>query len=271
MGAENARLRSLIAGCGDFVSLPHPQDFAADLTRELYARIIASPVTGAKPRKAATLILIDRSGPVAKVLMGKRHDGHKFMPGKYVFPGGRVEAADKHMNVAGTLDAVTEQKLMRCLRNPSSAGARAIALAAIRETFEETGILIGETEFGAPADPPPGAWSEFASHNVFPSLEEVHFIGRAITPPRNKLRFDALFLAADASAIAKQIDGVVSADSELVELVWVTIADALEMGLVAITRVMLRELENRVALGMSRYLPVPCYHCGRSGWIRQEV
>ena len=91
------------------MSLPHPQDLAAALTQELYARVISQPVTGVKPRKAATLILIDRSGPEPKVLMGKRHAGHKFMPGKFVFPGGRVEPADRRMNIAGALDSITEQ------------------------------------------------------------------------------------------------------------------------------------------------------------------
>ena len=44
-----------------------------------------------RPKDAATLILIDRSGKVPKVLLGKRHHGHKFMPGKFVFPGGGVD------------------------------------------------------------------------------------------------------------------------------------------------------------------------------------
>ncbi len=273
MGAQNARVRSVGAHSGlpVTIALPHPQDFAADLTRELFARSMAQPVTGAKPRRAATLILIDRAGPVPKVLMGKRHAGHKFMPGKFVFPGGRIEPADRRMNIAGALDAVTEQKLMRCLRRPTASAARAIALAAIRETYEETGLLIGSSDVGAPEAPPPGAWTDFAAHGIFPSLENIHFIGRAVTPPRNKLRFDAHFLAADASAIGKRVEGIVNPDSELVELVWATIADALDMGLVAITRVMLRELENRVALGMSRHLPVPCYQFSRKGWLRQEL
>ena len=50
-----------------------------------------------RPKLAATLILLDRSGDIPKVLMGKRHAGHKFMAGKFVFPGGRIEAADRKM------------------------------------------------------------------------------------------------------------------------------------------------------------------------------
>ncbi len=251
--------------------LPHPQDLAAELTRELYARVIAQPVTGVRPRQAATLILIDRTGPEPRVLMGRRHAGHKFMPGKFVFPGGRVEPADRRMNIAGALDSITEQKLMACLRNPSPAGARAVALAAIRETFEETGLLIGAADMGVPDQAPEGAWRDFAAHGIFPSLEDIHFIGRAITPPRNKIRFDALFLAADATAVSKRVEGFVGPDSELTELVWVTIREALDLGLVAITRTILAELENRIALGMSRHLPTPVYRFGRKGWMRELV
>jgi len=54
-------------------------------------RDLTSPYV--RPKDAATLILVDRGGRVPKVLLGKRHQGHKFMPGKFVFPGGRVDAA----------------------------------------------------------------------------------------------------------------------------------------------------------------------------------
>ena len=106
---------------------------------------------------------------------------------------------------------------------------------------------------------------------MHPDLSGIHFIARAITPPRNKLRFDAHFLAADATAIAHRVDGVVSPNSELVELVWVPVREALNMGLVAITRVILRELENRVAQGFGRDLPVPFYQFTRTGWRRDEI
>src|SRR3982751_4863569 len=57
-----------------------------------------------KPRDAATLIVVDRSGPTPKVLLGKRHAGLKFMAGKFVFPGGRMEPGDRKMPVASELD-----------------------------------------------------------------------------------------------------------------------------------------------------------------------
>jgi 8-oxo-dGTP pyrophosphatase MutT (NUDIX family) len=139
------------------------------------------------PKDASTLILLDRSGPSPKVLMGKRHDRHVFLPGKFVFPGGGVDAADKLMAPAVSLDPRTEQKLMRRTRRPTAIKARSLALAAVRETFEETGLLLGrkgEAVQGLPA----GAWQAFAEANILPDLSSMHFIARAITPPRRARR-----------------------------------------------------------------------------------
>src|SRR5947208_1387363 len=81
-----------------------------------------------RPKDAATLILVDRAGSVPKVLLGKRHHGHKFMPGKFVFPGGRVDPADQRMPVAQELDPHAQVHLMKRLQRPSVAKARALAL-----------------------------------------------------------------------------------------------------------------------------------------------
>src|SRR3977135_3838023 len=94
-------------------------------------------------RDAATLILVDRSEAMPKVLLGRRHAGHKFLPGRFVFPGGRVEPSDGRMPVGAPLDPGVEARLLQRVRRPSATKARAFALAAIRETFEETGLLIG--------------------------------------------------------------------------------------------------------------------------------
>jgi 8-oxo-dGTP pyrophosphatase MutT (NUDIX family) len=146
------------------------------------ARLRKSP--NVRPRDAATLILLDHSGGAARVLLGRRHDGHKFMPGKFVFPGGRIEPCDRRMSIAGPLDAVVEEKLNARTRRPSSGFARALALAAIRETFEETGLALGVTDHGAPPEAPEGAWARFAATGVFPALDSLDFIARAITPSK---------------------------------------------------------------------------------------
>src|SRR5262249_38456976 len=169
-----------------------------------------------EPRDAATLMLIDRSGPAAKVLLGRRHASHKFMPGKFVFPGGRVEPIDRRMASATPIEPRVETRLMRRTQRPSRERARAILLAAIRETFEETGLLIG-TKRSTPVRSPGGPWDAFVAAGVVPDLASVHFVARAVTPPGRLKRFDTRFFAVDAGSIAARQDGKVGPDTELTE------------------------------------------------------
>jgi 8-oxo-dGTP pyrophosphatase MutT (NUDIX family) len=220
-----------------------------------------------RPKDAATLILVDRSGRMPKVLLGKRHARHKFMPGKFVFPGGRVDPADRHMPVARPLDPGAQANLLKRLARPSPAKARGFALAAIRETFEETGLVLGAPIKKMPAVPK-GPWSAFAQANVLPDLGDLHFIGRAITPPGRSRRFDARFFTLDASAIAHRIEGVTGPDAELIELVWMPLTQAKELDMPAVTGVMLEELEARIADGFGHDLPVPFYRMPRGRFMR---
>jgi 8-oxo-dGTP pyrophosphatase MutT (NUDIX family) len=212
-----------------------------------------------RPKDAATLIILDRSGGEPKILFGRRHQGHAFLPGKYVFPGGRVERADARMAAASELDPAVERALLQEMRRPSRSRARAMALAAIRETYEETGLMIGTRNKGAPVATTSRLWADFAAAAISPDLEALHFIARAITPPRRARRFDTRFFAIDAEAIAQRRDGVVGPDSELTDLVWVPLTEAPALGLMTVTLVVLEELTARIAAGMPRDLPVPFY------------
>jgi 8-oxo-dGTP pyrophosphatase MutT (NUDIX family) len=222
-----------------------------------------------RPKDAATLILIDRAGRFPKVLLGKRHARHKFMAGKFVFPGGRVDPTDKAMPVASALDPNAEMRLMQRFHKASPVRARALALAAVRETFEETGLLLGSR--GEAARTPAGVWSEFARHKILPDLGRIQFIGRAITPPGRVRRFDARFFTVDASAIADRVEGVVGPDSELVELVWLPLTEVKHLDMPAVTGVMLEELETRVADGFGHDLPVPFYRFIRGSFVREVL
>jgi 8-oxo-dGTP pyrophosphatase MutT (NUDIX family) len=228
----------------------------------------ASNVPNRPPKDAATLILLDRSGPAPKVLLGRRHQGHAFVPGRFVFPGGRLDAGDRLMTVAAPLDPRTEAKLMRHTRRPSAVKARALALAAIRETFEETGLLLGCRCTDAPPAPA-GAWSAFAAAKVYPDLANIHFIARAITPPRRPRRYDTRFFAADASAIAHRIEGVVGPDAELVELVWLPLNETEQVDLLAITQLVLRDLQAQIEAGFRHDLPVPFYRVRNGRRVRE--
>ena len=218
-------------------------------------------------RDAATMLVIDRSGPVPKVLLGRRHHGHKFMPGKFVFPGGRVELEDRRMSAATALDKRVEARLMCEVRYPSPQKSRGYPLAAIREVFEETGLLLGRRE--EPMRVPNEAWADFAKNGIHPDLAAVHFIARAITPPGRPRRFDTRFFAVDADAIAERIDGVVTADTELVELVWLPIEDTMKLDMPGITMAVLEELKIRTAGGFTHDQPVPFYRMQHGKRLRE--
>lgn len=223
-----------------------------------------------RPRDAATLILVDRSGPKPTVLMGRRHIRHKFMPGKFVFPGGRVEAYDGKMPVAGELAPAVEARLLKGVRRAGPARARAYALAAIRETAEETGLLLGRKDV-APLSTPADGWHTFAEAKVTPDLSPLHFIARAITPPGRSRRFDARFFVADADTISHRIDGVVGEDTELDQLVWIPLDDAKDLDLPTITQVVVEELGRRIAAGFDQAMPVPFYRMLHKRFVREML
>jgi len=221
-----------------------------------------------KPRDSATLILIDRAEKVPKVLLGRRHERHRFMPGKFVFPGGRIEPADGKMPALHPMDKHHLAKLMSRTRHPSAAKAAAFALAAIRETYEETGLMLGRPAPGA-ITAPPGIWQDFAKAGILPDLSAIHFIARAITPPKRPRRFDSRFFAADVSAIGRRDEGFVGPDKELVELVWLPITETQKLDMPGITAVALEELRDRIATGMSSDHPTPLYRMLHRRFLRE--
>ena len=243
---------------------------AADRAERLTRTIRDQTFPNLKPRDSATLILIDRAHPVPKVLLGRRHLRHRFMPGKFVFPGGRIEPTDRQMPTFAPLQAQYIARLMRRVRRPSAAKAAGYALAAVRETYEETGLMLGVRNDRA-IETPPGDWEAFAKAGILPDLSAVHFIARAITPPKRPLRFDSRFFAAEVSAIAHRADGFVGPESELVELVWLPINEARSLDMPGITAVVLEELQDRIAAGMNNDQPVPLYRMLHKRFVRETL
>lgn len=210
-----------------------------------------------RPKDAATLILVRPVGKTAEVLMGKRSGRHTFMPDKYVFPGGRVDPTDGRIPAATELHPRSEEKLAIGARRKT----RAFALTAIRETFEETGLIVG-----APCDVAPKVtpdWQPFFAQNAQPSLQGLRFIGRAVTPPYRPKRFDARFFMADAREALiddrPPVDG-----AELSDLQWVTLDDAMALDLPSVTRFMLGEIGERIA-SPSRQQAPPFLRWTRTG------
>src|ERR1700693_3750684 len=124
---------------------PIASGIVADRVERLTKTIRDQTFPNLKPRDSATLILIDRTESVPKVLLGRRHERHRFMPGKFVFPGGRIEPTDREMATLAALHDRHVARLMTKVRHASAAKAASFALAAIRETYEETGRRFGVT------------------------------------------------------------------------------------------------------------------------------
>ncbi|KJC34494.1 NUDIX domain-containing protein [Bradyrhizobium sp. LTSP857] len=223
-----------------------------------------------RPRDAATLILVDRSGAIPKVLVGKRHDKVVFMPGKFVFPGGRVDKTDYRVPVAAPITSELEANLAKGSPRTPPSRAKSLAIAAIREACEETGLCLGRKIEGK-APKLEGNWKPFADAGLLPDPSSLFLIARAITPPGRVKRFDTRFFTADASAITHRVEGVIHADAELVELVWVELGSKPLADLHPMTRNVLNELDTRLATGPLRHdAPVPFYHF-YSGTMQKDI
>ena len=190
-----------------------------------------------RPKNAATVMIIRRDAAKPRVLMGKRHGGHSFMPDRWVFPGGRIDRADYRAPFA--TDLRPEVGLLFDKHLPLGRG-RALAMAAVRETWEEAGLLIAKPGQARASGP----WKDFAAQGLLADLEAMDVIARAITPPAVGKRFDTWFLTADAerlSSLERQADC-----GELEEIAWVDFDEAMSLPLPAVTRMMLKEAVLRM-------------------------
>lgn len=197
-----------------------------------------------RPKLAGTLILTRQSKRGREILMGKRSTRHVFMPEQYVFPGGRVDRADSYAPLAGMMEG---EDLACMCRVMSERRARAAAAAAIRETAEEAGYLVGCEGRITSRHP---NWTVFRKSSLQPDARPLRLIARAITPPRRVRRFDAWFFHADAD---EAVAGIVKRESdELTDVRWVTREEAEALPLPHVTRFVLGELDRRLQQPASR-------------------
>jgi 8-oxo-dGTP pyrophosphatase MutT (NUDIX family) len=210
----------------------------------------ASPLPGQPIRDAATIILLRAAGGTPTVLMGRRGAGAAFMPMKFVFPGGAVDPGDAAVPLAGTLDPACRARLAADSAGPAP---EALAAAAVRELWEETGLVLGRPGRWPSAAPP--GWAGFAATGHLPAASALRFVFRAITPPGRTRRFDARFFLADASALAGDPDDFSRAAGELQDLRWVPLDEARRIDLPFITAVVLAEIAARLAGSRTEGVP----------------
>ena len=183
-----------------------------------------TPKRSRRPVDAATMVVWRRHRGAVEVLMGQRHRNHVFMPHAYVFPGGRVDAGDLALEPDKPL---RDDVLKRLERAANPTRARAIASAAVRETWEETGLVVGKVEDGA----------------LRPRLDGMDYFFRAITPPGRTRRFDARFFVVEA----ENLKGKLAGDGELVDLAFRTFDASRQLDVAGITRIAMAEAERHIA------------------------
>ncbi len=198
-------------------------------------------MTPPRPKDAATLVLVRQQNDGPRILMGRRAGGHSFMPDKYVFPGGKVDRCDRFIAAQSELTAQNHEAL---LAHNKARHPRAFALAAIRETWEETGLIVGCSGQLRTATSDHG-WQSYATKGAIPNLAPLHFIARAITPPMLSKRFDARFFLADA-AEALLDDRPPQDGAEMLDLRWFSYDDAMALDLPNVTRFILGEVAARL-------------------------
>ena len=227
--------------------------------RESVVQAPASPERRIRPRDAASIMLLDRAGGGVRVLMGRRSSAHVFMPDLYVFPGGRRDPTDHRLAFSTDLNPAVLQAL-KCVEGQpvSDARARALALAALRELYEEAGVPLGrplaETEAPLP---------------FLPDLANLRYMARAITPPGHSRRFDTRFFAIFADE-AKVDTSRVLESRELQDLQWIDVNDLPSLRIPEITAIILSDLRSGLEADPS--LPygrsVPFYFTRRGRFIR---
>ena len=152
--------------------------------------------------------------------MGRRPPKQKFMPNIYVFPGGAVEKEDENVEY---LKDFSKLELRALSHNCSLKRARAIGLAAIRETYEETGLLIGDSN-NTFIKPQPQSWDKFVKNKIKPRLDILNYIARAVTPKGQNKRFNARFFLCDANFSY----GSIEQNEELLDIDWYSIENIVE-------------------------------------------
>ena len=190
-------------------------------------------------RDAATVIVLRDRHTAPKVLMGQRGANAAFMPSKFVFPGGAVDTADGEISLSGQISPLCQSRLCE---DVDENRCHALSVAAVRELWEETGLILGTA--GA-WQAPNADWTEFAATGHQPDATALQFVFRAITPPGRPRRFDARFFFVDAAALVGDLDDFSRASDELSHLQWIPVDEVRRYDLPFITEVVLAEVAAR--------------------------
>ncbi len=229
------------------------------------------PLDAVRPVDSAGLLLI-RQGPAGpEILLGRRRRSARAFPGAYVFPGGLMETADRR--ASGFREDVPLPPAG--LDGRTRRGLRAFARTALRECYEETGLLLVsakpcETASGGPGEAP--VWRAYAEAGRAPAFEALLLTARAITPRNSQRRFHSRFFMAVLGPTAALLPGedaaAMGGDGELEDLGWVRLRDSGKVPLADANAVVLDEVRPHLAdhgigtegwPGRAAASPAPCF------------
>ena len=192
-----------------------------------------------QPRASAGLVLLRETRDGLHVLLGRRSASARFMPSVYVVPGGGLSAVDRAASgfcedlptPAGALDAATVRDLLPFAR------------AALRESFEETGAVLGEEDESVSGGSPAVAahWQAYRERRLQPAFGRLQLIARAITPVGSPIRYHTRFFMADGAGLQR----VGAGDGELEDIGWVRVDAALSRPMPEITVLVIEEALKR--------------------------
>jgi 8-oxo-dGTP pyrophosphatase MutT (NUDIX family) len=195
------------------------------------------PDTGVVPRDAATVMLV-RDAPEFEVFMLRRNLDSVWIAGASVFPGGAVDADDRHPRWEARCAGWNDDRATRALDRTD--GGLGLFVAAVRETFEEAGVLLARDPEGVVAD---GRRDHLTAaraalnagehdfdalvleHDLVLATDELLPVSHWITPPGAPRRYDTWFFLAAAPEGEYLHD-----DTELIASAWVRPGDALAAG-----------------------------------------
>jgi 8-oxo-dGTP pyrophosphatase MutT (NUDIX family) len=184
-----------------------------------------TPARVVRPRDAASLILLRGERDRVEVLVGRRPLAARFMPGVYVFPGGAIDPPDRR---AWGVESGAEALPARLV---------CAARAALRETWEEVGVLVGRAADVPLADGPDAVpvTRAYRKQGLVATLDGLTYVGRAITPPHSPRRFNTRFFLGDGELV----QGEPEASTELEDAGWRRLDPELIEGFRDVTRFML--------------------------------
>ena len=191
-------------------------------------------------RDAATVLILRDGTEGLEVFMLKRNLNSDFVGGAYVFPGGAVDPEDRHANLEPVCVGRSDAEASRRLGIES--GGLALWVAAIRESFEEAGVLLAYGADGkiVDLDHEDGAerWAEHrtavdtggrrlievcAAEGLRLAVDGMHYFGHWITPEGAPRRYDTRFFLAAAPANQTPLHD----DHEVIANEWLRPADGL--------------------------------------------